>query len=348
MIYVDLSEEQRQELREVSRQAAGRVALRAQMILLSGRGFSVPQIAMVHDCGEDGVRQWLHRYEQLGIDGLEDEPKSGRPRKEPLAEQIVDTQASQSPPCSGYIQSCWSVRLLTAFLCVRFHLSLSPSTVRRLLKGCGWRWKRPRLAPATALQKKRDPQAEEKRARIAQAQEAADAGRLHLLYLDECDLHLLPVIRSMWMKGERKRIPTPGENAKRAFFGARDAVTDAWRWVDHDRKLAVHFVGFLEQLAGAYPFGKLVFVLDSAPTHTAKVVQAWVAKQERVELLWLPKYAAHEENPVERVWGLMKDAVAANRLYSNIDLLTEVARRFFQDLLLPKARQEDQILPLAA
>jgi transposase len=343
-----LTDNQSQELKQVSRQAVGRVALRAQMILLLGRGFSVPQIATVHDCGEDVVRNWLHRYEQHGIAGLEDEPKSGRPPKEPLAEQIVDSQASQSPPCSGHIQSCWSVRLLTSFLGVRFHLSLSASTVRRLLKACGWRWRRPRLAPASTLPSKRDPQAEEKRARIAQALQAAQAGLLHLLYLDECDLHLLPVIRSMWMKGDRKRVSTPGTNAKHAFFGARNAVTDAWHWVDHDRKLAVHFVGFLERLAQAYPQGKLAFVLDSAPTHTAKVVTAWIAKHERADLLWLPKYTAHEENPVERVWGLMKNAIAANRLYGSIDQLADAARRFFRDLLLPKARLDIYSLPLAA
>ncbi len=49
----------------------------------------------------------------------------------------------------------------------------------------------------------------------------------------------------------------------------------------------------------------------------------------RVRLLWLPKYAAHEHNPIERVWGLLKDAVAANRLCGSIDALVTEAERFF-------------------
>jgi hypothetical protein len=49
-------------------------------------------------------------------------------------------------------------------------------------------------------------------------------------------------------------------------------------------------------------------------------------------MLWLPKYAAHEVNPAERIWGLMKGKVAANRLAGNIDLLVAQARRFFQEL----------------
>ena len=79
MIYVHLTADQRDELNVFSRQALGRVALRAHMVLLSDRGFTVPQIAAIHDCGEDVVRIWLHRYEQHGVAGLEDEPTSGRP-----------------------------------------------------------------------------------------------------------------------------------------------------------------------------------------------------------------------------------------------------------------------------
>ena len=70
-----------------------------------------------------------------------------------------------------------------------------------------------------------------------------------------------------------------------------------WFFVDHDRKLAVHFVAFLQRLAAAYPTGPLYLALDQAPAHTAKVVQAWLKAHPRVTLLWLPKYAAHEINP---------------------------------------------------
>jgi transposase len=357
MIRVTLTEEEQKELRQLSRQAVGRIALRAHMVLLSARGYRVPQIALIHDYDEDVIRHWLHRYQEQGIDGLQDEPRSGRPPKDPLASQIIDTQAGQSPRCSGHVHSCWSVGRLTAFLASRFHLSLSLSSVRRYLKANGWRWRRPRLAPACVLPERQDPQAEPKRVRIREALAAAARGLAHVLYLDECDLHLLPIIRSMWMKGSRVRVPTPGKNEKHGFFGARNALTDAWHWMDRDRKLAVHFVEFLNQLALAYPVGPLYLIVDGASIHTAKVVQKWLAQHPRVELLFLPKYAAHEENPVERVWGLMKDAVAANRLGGNLDELIQAARRFFQeDLVLPKARPTQQEvlqdtlqeLPLAA
>lgn len=345
MIFVHLSDEQREELERVSRQAVGRVALRAQMVLLSDRGYPVPFIAVIHECGSDVVRNWLHRYQREGVAGLEDEPRAGRPRKDPLGPQIVDAQASNSPGCSGYVQSRWTIGLLAAFLAVRFGLELSWSSVRRYLKLTDWHWGRPRLAPASILRRKRDPEASAKLTAIEAALAVVASGMGHLLYLDECDLHLLPVIRAMWMKkGRRVLVPTPGKNAKHAFFGALEASSGVFHWTDHERKLAVNFLAFLKKLAETYPEGPLFLVLDSAPAHRAKVVEKWLAADPRVEVLWLPKYSAHEVNPTERIWGLMKDAVAADRLAGNIGELVANARHFFEHDLTPHPVK----LPVAA
>lgn len=74
------------------------------------------------------------------------------------------------------------------------------------------------------------------------------------------------------------------------------------------------------------------------------VIRVRVTDEQREELvgisrravgrvaLWLPKYSAHKHSPVERVWGRMKDEVAANRLAGSIEELAAYARRFFADL----------------
>jgi transposase len=332
MLFVTLTDDQRRELQQVSRQAVGRVALRAHMVLLSGRGYDVPTIAGSHDCGEDGVRTWLHRYAADGIAGLEDEPRRGRPPQDPLAQQIVDAQASQSPDCSGQVQSGWTVALLATFLAQRFRLVLSPRSVRRELTAAGWRWRRPRLAPASVLRRQRDPETTPKLAALARAQAAAAAGRVVLLSRDECDLHLLPLVRSCWLQGPRLRVPTPGTKAKRACFGALEAASGRLHWGAGERKLAVDFVAFLTHRAAVYPAGSVVLALDNAPTHTAKVVQRWLAANPRLAVIWLPKYAAHEVNPLDRIWGLMQSAVAANRLAGSIESLVAAANRCFPDL----------------
>src|SRR5438552_2482000 len=50
-----LSEDKRKVLRGLRRRAVGRVAERAQMVLLSARGYAVPQIAEIFEVGEDTV-----------------------------------------------------------------------------------------------------------------------------------------------------------------------------------------------------------------------------------------------------------------------------------------------------
>jgi len=325
-----LSDQQRQALEQVRRRAVGRVSQRAHMVLLSARGYTVEQIAEIFGVGEDVIRKWLRPYEREGPPGLDDRPRPGRPPKERLARHIVDAQAS-NPPCNnGLVQGCWTVGLLAAFLGTRFGLVLSPASVRRYLHQAGWRWARPRLAPATHAplgQRKEDTAAPLKLALIAQAVASAAT----LLYVDECDLHLLPVIRACSMKGPRLRVPTPGQNAKRALFGALNARTGPLHHLVRPRKRAAQFVEFLEALATAYPTGEVVLVLDNVIPHDAKLVRAWLARPEhaRFRFLWLPKYSAHEHNPIERVWGLMKDAVAANRLHGSIYRLVADADRFF-------------------
>jgi len=325
-----LSDEQRQTLELVRRRAVGRASQRAHMVLLSARGYTVEQIGEIFGVGEDVVRKWLHRYEQAGPLGLDDRPRPGRPPQDRLARHIVDAQASNPPGNNGLVQGCWTAGLLAAFLATRFRLVLSTASVRRYLHQAGWRWARPRLAPATHAplgQRKEDPAAPLKLALLAQA----IASTATLLYLDECDLHLLPVIRACWMKGPRLRVPTPGQNAKRALFGALDARTGRMHHLVRPRKRAAQFLEFLDTLAQAYPTGEVILALDNVITHDAKIVRAWRARPEhaRFRFLWLPKYSAHEHNPIERAWGLMKDAVAANRLHGSIDLLVEHADRFF-------------------
>src|SRR5258708_30803331 len=98
MIHLSLTDAQQQELEEVSRHAIGRVALRAHMVLLAGRGYSVPQIAAIHACGTDVVRTWLHRYAQQGVAGLGGPPPRRPPPPDAPASAPPGAPARPSPP----------------------------------------------------------------------------------------------------------------------------------------------------------------------------------------------------------------------------------------------------------
>lgn len=67
--------------------------------------------------------------------------------------------------------------------------------MHNLLKSLGFRHNRPRHAPKPGY----DPQAKAKMDAITDVLSSPVAAN-HMLFEDECDLHLLPTIRAMWMR----------------------------------------------------------------------------------------------------------------------------------------------------
>jgi len=325
MIFVrSLQEKERRELKRLARHEVGRVSERIRMILLSSRGYTVPQIAAIFECDEATVRSWIAHFEAGGVEGLRDRPRCGRPHTaDAVAQDTIRRQMEQGPAQQGYGFGYWTLVTLVSHLAQRCGVHLSRATLRRMVLAQGFRWRRPRHALPS------DPQAAAIMWRLCHRLLQAPAAAV-ILALDECDIHLLPVLRAMWMPtGKQVRIPTPGTNRKRAVFGALDLTTGQWHYQVVGRKRAVEFVAFLEQLILAYPGQPLLLVLDNASIHKAKIVQAWLADQPQAELLWLPAYSGHEQNPVEKIWWRLKDRIAANRLRGSIDALVEAVHEFF-------------------
>jgi transposase len=328
MIYVrPLSEAERGELKRMARREVGRVGERARMVLLSDRRYAVPQIAAIFECGEATVRQWLARFEAEGAAGLRDRPRPGRPRTaDAAARATIRRELGRPPVRAGYRDGCWTVPALRRHLAERCDLPLSATTVRRVLVAEGYRWRRPRHCLP------RDPDAARKMWALYERVVGAPADAA-ILCQDECDVHLLPALRAMWMRrGQQARIPTPGTNRKFSVFGALEPATGRWTYRMYRGKGQLEFVHFLGQVLAAYPDRPILLVLDNAAFHTAPRVARWVAAQSRLELLFLPTYSGHEQNPVEKLWWRLKGRVAANRLHADVDALVASVRAFFDDL----------------
>ncbi len=330
-----LSDDERKRLRRLARREVGRVAERIHMVLLSARGYPVGRIAEVFECDEDTVRQWLRRFEAQGVEGLRDRPRSGRPRKADAAAQaeIVRLVEEAQPERYGLLLGFWTVATLGAHLAQQAVATLGESTVRRVLRAAGFVWRRPQLAVTG-----HDPAAGAKPWAIAKA--VVEAGpEAAVRYEDECDLHLLPVVRAMWQRrGQQVRVPTPGTNRKRAIFGALDIRTGAWHYALFDRKLAVHFLAFLEQLVAAYGSRPVLVIVDNYGIHHAQVVQRWLAEHPRMQVLFLPTYSPRL-NPVEKVWWQLKRRVAANRCHGTLEALVAAVHQFFTELTPTAALQ---------
>jgi transposase len=329
-IRIELNDEQRQELRQLAREAVRRVSERAHLVLLSDQGKSVPEIGALMDYSAQAVYPWLARYQRHGVAGLYDEPRSGRPPDEPHLVAIVQAQTGQPPASFGYAEPGWTVGGLLRHLRQRFRLLVSRSTRRRALPRAGFVWGRPKLI----LPQRRDPAADAKVAHLTTV--LADPTAI-ILAEDECEMMLLPVVRATWhRRGEQPQVLTPGQNRKRPSFGTVNLRTGAWHYRLTDRKRSVEFIAALTEILTAYPVGRIAILVDNGSIHTSQAVQQWLQTHARLQLVSLPSCAGHKYNPTEKIWWRLKDASSANRGFK---LLAELDAALHQHLasLTPQA-----------
>jgi transposase len=97
----DLTDEQKSGLQTIMKSdAPQRKRMRAHAILLSSRCFSIDQIATIYEVDRDRVSVWLEWWQTAEFDGLEDEPRTGRPPKLSLEEQAEILEIVKAEPRS--------------------------------------------------------------------------------------------------------------------------------------------------------------------------------------------------------------------------------------------------------
>jgi transposase len=117
-----LREGDRERLAELARlpSVPSGLAKRARMVLLAAEGMPNAQIARVAGVSRPTVIGWRDRYEQGGIKGLEDEPRSGRPAEISEADVVVATLVNDGRPPERLGVTRWSARFLAAELGISF------------------------------------------------------------------------------------------------------------------------------------------------------------------------------------------------------------------------------------
>jgi hypothetical protein len=90
-----LTPTQQRELRQWQDGADPQLARRAQFVLWSARGWSVPALARALDCCRRTVRRWLHAFLAVGLPGLHD--RSCRHTRRPTRGEVSAMVAKSSP-----------------------------------------------------------------------------------------------------------------------------------------------------------------------------------------------------------------------------------------------------------
>lgn len=127
-----------------------REARRALALLDLDRSESVTDIARRYGISRETVYQWAARLGagRLPNGQLRDAPRSGRPAQAGMiAEPLLRATLPTDPRRHGYRHPAWTTLLLQHHLRQQ-GVELSRSTLRRMLRRLGYRWKRPRFVLA--------------------------------------------------------------------------------------------------------------------------------------------------------------------------------------------------------
>jgi transposase len=290
-----------------------RTATRAVMVLMSTAGWTAAEIATLLHYDPKTVRRWIARHDIEGLGGLPDRPRPGRPRlgSPRLAARI---QALLATPKAWTIARIW--RQLG-----RPRISLR--TVYRRVREQA-RWCRPRLIA------KNDPDRDSVCAAIREQIADLPDGSV-VLAEDETHLDLLARVRACWMPtGIRHRILTPGTNVRRTIHGALNLATGAWHYHLSVKNVSVVFCYFLDMLLAAYPDAPIVAVIcDNGGTHHSTITTKWLAEHPRLLLINGARYSP-QDNPVERIWAVLKQHIA-NTAPATIADRIQQAHAFFRN-----------------
>jgi transposase len=322
---VEILEADRRELQRRSRAkgAPARVVERARIVLLSAEGVPGKQIAARVGCAEPTVVTWRRRYAEHGLAGLKDLPRAGSPSPLPEALRNRVLELTLTEPPTRFGATHWSSRLLAAALAGE-GTPISHATIARI-------WHRFGVQPwrAETFKFSTDPELEAK-IRDVVGLYLAPPEKAVVLCVDE-----KPQLQAL-----ERTAPTlpvrPGHPEAASFdyvrhgtttlFAALEVATGKVTDACTERHRHQEFLGFLQQVATAYPRRELHVVVDNYATHKHPAVRAWLKGHPRVTLHFTPTSGSWL-NLVEAFFSIItRQALRRGNFPTVADLIAAIGR----------------------
>jgi len=290
-----LSDDERELLERWARrpQSAQALALRCRIVLAAADGATNQDIAAELGCHPTTVGKWRTRFAQMGVDGLHDEPRPGKPRTitDDDVERVIVMTLESTPPDATH----WSTRSMAKAS------GMSQTAIRRIWGAFGLK---PHLTESFKLSP--DPQFIDKVRDIVG------------LYLNPPDAAVvLCVDEKSQIQALDRTAPVlpllPGVPERRTHDYRRNGTTNLYAALDvasgkvissmTARHRAAEFLRFLKLIDTSVPDQLDVHVvLDNSSTHKTPAVQRWLLRHPRFILHFTPTYSSWL-NLVERWFG---------------------------------------------
>jgi putative transposase len=304
---------------ERSRSLPAGLVRRAEIVLLCAQGLDNGTVAEMVGTSRQTVGQWRERFRRQGIMGLNDEPRTGRPRsieEERIMELLQRTRHTQPPDDSTH----WTVRTAAA------QAELSKSTVHRVWSAFGVQPHRQKHFKLST-----DPFFVEKVVDITG------------LYLNPPEHAMVLCVdeKSQTQALERTQPLLPLglgyvegvthdyiRNGTTTVFAALDVASGQVITECMPRHRHQEFLRFLKHVDANVPQDlDIHLVLDNYGTHKHAKVRRWLAARPRYHVHFTPTYASWL-NQVEIWFGIITRKAIRRGSFRGVRELVEKIQRF--------------------
>ena len=311
-----------EELSRLVRSSSARAGLaqRARIVLLASDGMLNAEIADRVGVSRPTVNRWRARYAKLGVNGLADDARPGRPRSVDQREIVAATLV---PPPANLGVTHWSSRLLAA------RLKINHVTITKAWKAFGIRpWK------AETFKFSTDPELVAKVTDVIGLYLAPPENAIVLCVDEKSQIQALnrtQKVLPMQPGHAEQRTHDYVRNGTTTLFAALEVATGKVTGLCKDRHRHQEFLIFLKHVARAYPDRgdgvELHLVMDNYATHKRVEVRDWLAANPRIHVHFTPTSGSWL-NLVEVWFGIIERQAIRRGVFPSVRDLTTKIRTF--------------------
>jgi transposase len=280
---IELDSQTRMHLQSLVRSPSTSQALvaRSRIVLAAAAGKPNQQIAQALGIPAVTVGKWRRSFAALGLEGLKDRPRSGRPVKHPPEVwQRVQQRACQQPE----FQSRWSVRTLAR------EMGLPRSTVHQILVQSQLQPHRVRTFAFSP-----DPDFEAKLLDVVGLYLNPPDHALVLCVDEKPSIQALDRTQPLLPLRAKKPRRWTNEYVRhgtQTLLAALEIASGKVQAQVKLRRTSVNFLRFMDQVVAAYPLWELHVVLDNLNIHKNEAAQNWLQRHPRVHFHYIPTHAS--------------------------------------------------------